>query len=177
VERIELLLKFVYFRGAGMAKNVRKGARAGAVGRPRAPEQLGPPRREPHQRPKYFQRLDAILGALEIPNIGRDERLFLQRIIHRSDMLRRVDPKRFGTANGDAQVILLLRLIAESANGPEALTLPILGAVSSCLHEGWINRGLEFFKAMDQVPLLQILATLASKLTASFYPGLHRRRK
>ena len=37
------------------------------VGRPRTPEQFGPPKPEPHQREEYVARLQSILDALEIP--------------------------------------------------------------------------------------------------------------
>ena len=56
---------------------------------------------------------------------------------------------------------MLLRSIAESANGAEALTLPIIRAVSGCLYDRWTDRGLEWLEAMDAVPLLGIFQTLS----------------
>jgi hypothetical protein len=99
-----------------------------ALGRPRAPEQFGPPKPEPHQRKEFVTRLD---------------------------------PKRF-TIRGADRVILLLRSIAETTNGAEALTLPIMRAVYSCLHhDRWTNRGLAWLEALDRVPLLEIWRTLS----------------
>jgi hypothetical protein len=128
-------------------------------GRPRAPEEFGPPKPEPHQRKVFVTRLRCIQDALEIPDLGRDERMFLQRILWRSDCLCSFDPKRF-TDRGDARIILLLRSIAETTNGTEALTLPIMRAVYSCLHDAWTDRGLAWLEALDGVPLLGILRTL-----------------
>ena len=129
------------------------------VGRPRSPEEFGPPKPEPHQREEYVARLQSILDALEIPDLGREELAYLQRLLCRTDRLRKFDPKRF-PRRGEDQVIMLLRSIAETANGPKALTLPLIKGVSSCLHDAWTNRGLEWLEAMDQVPLLEIHATL-----------------
>ena len=130
------------------------------VGRPRSPEEFGPPKPELHQREEYVARLQAILDALEIPDLGRDERLYLQRILCRTDRLHDIDPQRFKT-RGEDQVIMLLRAIAETTNGIAALTSPIMKAVGSCLHyDAWKNRGLELLEAMDQVPLLEIQSAL-----------------
>jgi len=130
------------------------------VGRPRSPEQFGPPRPQAHEREEYFKRLASILEALEIPDLGRSERLYLQRVMYRADFLRRFDPKRFANADGDAQAIMILRSIAETANGLDALTLPIIQAVSDCMHEAWTSRGLEWLAALDNVPLFDIHRTL-----------------
>lgn len=129
-------------------------------GRPRAPEEFGPPKPEPHQRKEFVARLQSILSALELPDLGRDERLYLQRILWRADWLSTFDPKRF-TIRGEDRVILLLRSIAETTNGTEALTLPIMKAVSSCLYDAWTDRGLAWLEALDRVPLLEILRTLS----------------
>ena len=91
------------------------------VGRPRAPEQSAQP--EPFEREEFAKRLQAILDALELPDLGRDERLYCQRIFWRTDRLRELDRKHFPVRSED-QVILLLRSIAEMANGIAALTLP-----------------------------------------------------
>jgi hypothetical protein len=128
-------------------------------GRP-APEVFGPPKPEAHQREAYARRLQSILDTLEISDLGRDERMYLQRTLWRPDRLRQFDPKRFAVASGEDQVVLLLRSIAETANGIAALKLPIITALSSCLHDVWTGRGLEFLEAMDKVPLLEIQTTL-----------------
>jgi hypothetical protein len=129
-------------------------------GRPRAPEEFGPPKPQPHQRKEFVTRLQAILNALELPDLGRDERMYLQRTLWRADSLCNFDPKRF-TVRGEDRVILLLRSIAETTNGTEALTLPIMKAVSSCLYDAWTDRGLAWLEALDRVPLLEILRTLS----------------
>jgi hypothetical protein len=95
----------------------------------------------------------------EISELGRDERMYCQRILWRADWLRSLDPKRFPAGGGD-RVIILLRSIFETANGADALTLPILKAVSGCMYDGWTDRGLAWLEAMDRVPLLEIQTTL-----------------
>lgn len=130
-----------------------------ARGRPRTPEELGPPKPEHHQRKEFVTRLQSILDALEIPDLGRDERMYLQRILWRADLLCSFDPKRF-TGRGEDRVVLLLRSIAETTNGAEALTLPIMEAVYSCLHDAWTDRGLAWLEALDRVPLLEMFRTL-----------------
>jgi hypothetical protein len=67
------------------------------------------------------------------------------------------DPKRF--SNGD-DVVLLLRTIAESTNGPGALTLPIVKAVSSCMKPAWTDLGLRWLEAMDAIDLVGLHTTL-----------------
>jgi hypothetical protein len=129
-------------------------------GRPRSPEEFGPPKPQPHQRKEFVTRLQAILNALELPDLGRDERMYLQRTLWRADSLCNFDPKRF-TIRGEDRVILLLRSIAETTNGAEALTLPIMKAVSSCLYDAWTDRGLAWLEALDRVPLLEILRMLS----------------
>ena len=124
------------------------------VGRPRGREVFGPKKPELYERESYFRRLDAILDALEIGELERDVRLSLQKTLQRCDSLRSVDPKRF-PEDGDGVVTMLLRSIAESSNGPSALTLPIIDAVRSCMHDAWTNRGLAWLEAMDQVPLVR----------------------
>jgi hypothetical protein len=86
--------------------------------------------------------------------------MYLQRMLLRADRLCSFDPKRF-TNHGEDQVILLLRSIAETTNGLEALTLPIMKAVSSCLDDAWTDRGLAWLEALDRVPILEILRTLS----------------
>ena len=129
------------------------------VGRPRAKEEFGPPRPEQHERQEYAARLQLVLKALEIPDLGRDERMYLQRILWRRDQLRKYDRKRFA-ARGEDQVVLLLRSIAEMSNSLAALKLSIMRALSLCLHEAWTSKGLAWLDAMDAVKLVEIEATL-----------------
>jgi hypothetical protein len=127
------------------------------AGRPRTPEAFGPPKPEPHHRQEYWKRLDAILDAMEIVELDRDARLFLQRIIRTHDALRAFDPNRF-TSRGEDDVVVILRVVAESSNGPAALTLPILRAVSGCMQDAWI--GLRLIEAYDAIDLVGLHATL-----------------
>jgi hypothetical protein len=130
-------------------------------GRPRGPEEFGPPKPDPHQRNEYAKRLQSLLDALDIPELGLDERMYLQRILWRADRLHSFDPARF-PARGANHVVFLLRSIAETTNGVAALKLPILMAVSACLDDAWTSQGLQFLEAMDQVPLLEMQAALRS---------------
>jgi hypothetical protein len=57
-----------------------------------------------------------ILKALEMPEIDKDVRLELQCRLRRSDMLRAMGM----CANGEADIVLLIRTIAESSNGQDA---------------------------------------------------------
>jgi len=131
------------------------------AGRPRTPETFGPPAAEQHERQEYAARLQLVLEALEIPDLGRSERMFLQRKIWRADQLRKYDPKRF-TTRGEDQVVILLRSIAETTNGLTALKLSIMQALSSCLHEAWTSQGLKYLDAMDAVKLVEIETNLRS---------------
>jgi len=128
------------------------------VGRPRTPEQFGPPRPEPYQREPYARHLKVVLDALEIGYLGPDERMYLQRIMWRTDRLRDCYPDRF-PARGEDSIVLTLRSITESTNGCEALVLPIIKAISSCTHEAWVNSG-SWFEALDELPLLETLKVL-----------------
>jgi hypothetical protein len=127
------------------------------VGRPRNPQ---PPRSpEPHERPEYAARLQVILDAVEIDDIPKDVRLYLQKILQRCDRLRSFDPQRF-IARGEEEVTLLLRTVFESSNGAAPLTLPILMAVSNCMRPVWVDRGLAWIEAFDHIDLATLYATL-----------------
>jgi hypothetical protein len=56
--------------------------------------------------------------------------------------------------------LLLLRSIAESANGPDALTPPIIRGVDCCMYRAWTDKGLGWLEALDRVPLLDTQARL-----------------
>ncbi|WFU40166.1 hypothetical protein QA640_39155 [Bradyrhizobium sp. CB82] len=77
----------------------------------------------------------------------------MQTLLRRYDLLRGIDPKRF-TAKGEEQVTLLLRTVFESSNGAAALTVPILRAVSGCMHKTWVEKGLAFIEAYDRIHLV-----------------------
>ena len=130
------------------------------VGRPRSPEVFGPPRPQPHEREEYFKRLASILDAVEIHDLPRDVRLYLQFLLCRCDRLRSIDAKRF-PAKGEEQITILLRTVFESSNGATALTSPILRAVSICMLPQWVDRGLEWIEAFDRIDLVGLRATLS----------------
>lgn len=121
------------------------------VGRPR-----NLPRPHVHasyEAKEFVDRLDFILRALEIDDIDDDARLYLQRQLHRHDLLRSWGVK---LATGDGHVTLLLRTINESSNGTPALVRPILEAVSLCMEPIWIDKGLRFIEAFDEIRLVEI---------------------
>jgi hypothetical protein len=128
------------------------------VGRPRS-EEFGPPKPDPHDRKEYAARLQGLLDAIEIPELGRDERRYLQRVLWRSDRLESIDKKRFPN-EGAEQVTHLLRLVFESTNGSAALKLPILRAVSDVMYPAWLAKGLAFIESFDLVDLVGLHDTL-----------------
>jgi hypothetical protein len=111
------------------------------IGRPRAPEEFGPRKPWAHESEKYWRKMQVIIEALEIGDISRDARLYLQGMLRRHDLLRDLDPKRIST-KGEELVTLLLRTIAESTNGPEALMTAMLLPVLCCMEPAWVDRGL-----------------------------------
>jgi hypothetical protein len=123
-------------------------------GRPPNPQE--PNGSEPHDRPEFATRVQSIIDALEIGDLARDVRLYLQMLLRRGDLLRATDAKRF-PETGSECVTLLLRTIAESSNGTTALTLPILRAVSSCMDPRFTDRGLLWIEFFDTVRLVELL--------------------
>jgi hypothetical protein len=96
---------------------------------------------------------------MEITDLDHDVRMYLQRRFRIFDVLRSNDPRRF-TSSGEGEVTVLLRVVSESTNGAAALTLPILRAVSACMHEVWIAQGLRLIVAFDEVGLVALHAQL-----------------
>jgi hypothetical protein len=125
------------------------------VGRPKLPE-LTITEPLQHERQEFVDRLQAIIDALEIGDLPKDVRLFLQKKLRRHDFLRSVDAKRFH-AKGEEEVTLLLRTVFESSNGPAALTSPILQAVSSCMEPRWVDQALAWIEFFDSVGLVGLL--------------------
>jgi hypothetical protein len=125
------------------------------VGRPPKPPELTIAE-APYERQHFADRLQAIIDALEIGDLSKDVRLFLQKMIRRCDLLRSVDAKRF-TAKGDERVTILLRTVFESQNGAAALTMPILQAVSGCMEPRWVDHGLAWIEFFDSVGLVELL--------------------
>jgi hypothetical protein len=130
------------------------------VGRPRNPETFGPAKPRKHESEEYWRRMQGILHAVEVDDIARDVRIYMQGVLRRCDILRKADAKRF-RVKGEERVILLLRTIVESANGPQALTLPIVVAVDAFMKTPWADLGLRWLEALDQVDLLATHKTLA----------------
>jgi hypothetical protein len=116
----------------------------------------GPKTPDPWERDEFAVRIQEILDALEISEIDRDVRLKLQRRLRRSDILRSMGI----CTNAGEEIILLLRTIAESSNGPDALVLPVITAVSRCMHPKWTGLGLRWIESFDEIPLLQMLQTV-----------------
>jgi hypothetical protein len=117
------------------------------IGRPPKPPELtiGEPH---HERREFADRLQAIIDAVEIGDLSKDVRLFLQKKLRRHDLLRSVDAKRF-PAKGDERVTILLRTVFESSNGAAALTVSILRAVSNCMEPRWVDQGLAWIEFFD----------------------------
>ena len=132
-------------------------AKGKPIGRPPKPEEPKGP--ELYERREYRDRLQVIVDALEIGDLAKDVRLYLQKILRRCDLLRSTDAKRFPTT-GEEAVTLLLRTVFETTNGAKALTLPILKAVSTCLHPVWVAKGLALLETFDRVDLVGLHATL-----------------
>src|ERR1700686_4807523 len=125
------------------------------IGRPPKPPELTIA--EPYERQEFADRLQAIVDALEIGDLPKDVRLFLQKKLRRCDILRSVDARRF-PAKGEEQVTVLLRTVFESAgNGAAALTVPVLRAVSNCMEPMWVERGLAWIEFFDSVGLVELL--------------------
>jgi hypothetical protein len=126
------------------------------VGRPPKLPELTISAPLPHERQEFVDRLQAIIDALEIGDLPKDVRLFLQKKLRRHDFLRSVDAKRFH-AKGEEEVTILLRTVFESSNGAAALTMPILPAVSGCMEPRWVDHGLAWIEFFDSVGLVRLL--------------------
>ena len=108
------------------------------VGRPRNPP--APSKTEPYERPEYAARLQAILDALEIHDLPKEARAYLQKTIRRCDLVRSINPTL--APKGEERITVLLRTVYESSNGHAALTVPIFDAVSNCAHPVWVDKGV-----------------------------------
>jgi hypothetical protein len=106
------------------------------------------------------RQVQAVLDAVEAPPIDKETRLTLQRYLYRRNrygaMFRDDD---FGT-DGRGYITMLLRTILESEGNQDALIEPVVVAVSSCMRPIWVNRGLDWIAAFDQIPLVGILNKL-----------------
>jgi hypothetical protein len=107
------------------------------------------------------KQVQAVLDAVEAPQIDRETRLTLQRYLYRRNrygaMFRDDDDFR---SDGRGYITLLLRTILESEGNQNALIEPIVSAVASSMRPIWVRRGLEWIAAFDQIPLLDILTKL-----------------
>ena len=149
-------------------------AKVKLVGRPRPPPP--PSRAEPYERPEYVARVDAVITALEIGGITKEARLYLQRTLSRCDMGRSINPG-LAAPTGEERITPLLRAIFKSSNGGRALTLPILDAVSNCLRPVWIQTGLKFIEAFDDIDLVGLHRTLTELGLADQLGARHLRKK
>ncbi|MFH0303503.1 hypothetical protein AAFX91_41680 [Bradyrhizobium sp. 31Argb] len=137
---------------------------------------------EPQDAAEFVEQLQGILDAMEIDSLPEDVASFLRFRMRRSDRLHATDAKLFPETGTD-HVVMLVRSIAESTNGPAALTVPILRAVSSCTEPLWVERGSEWLEALDEIPLLELEARIraldladdiAPLVEAAIYRRLHR---
>jgi hypothetical protein len=106
------------------------------------------------------KQVQAVLDAVEAPEIDRETRLVLQRYLYRRNrygaMFRDDD---FGS-DGRGYVTLLCRTILESEGDQNALIEPVVSAVGLCMRTIWIRRGIEWIAAFDRIPLVDILNRL-----------------
>ena len=93
-----------------------------------------------------------MLNALELTLVDADVFNTLARWVYRAD-------KYFGGDRGT--IIVALRCLAESdANGPKALTEPILRAVHAVCRPEWTCMGLAFVAAFDELDLRVLLRSM-----------------
>ena len=141
----------------------RKAGRPGLVDHddddlPPPPDRVEPP--PAWDCPAIAKKVQAVLDAVEAPQIDKETRLTLQRYLYRRNrfgaMFRDDD---FGT-DGRGYITLLLRTILESEGNQDALIEPIVSAVASSMRATWIRRGIEWIAAFDRIALLDILNKL-----------------
>ena len=119
-----------------------------AMGRPRS---IVPDDRPmPWESDAVANQVQQILDDVEAPPIDTETRRTLARWLWRRDKFE---------GDGRGHITYLLRVIVESGNG-NVLNDMVLHAVSSCLHPVWVERGLAFFDAMDQVHIGKLLETM-----------------
>jgi hypothetical protein len=139
------------------------------VGRPRIvddDDDLPPPPGSVEKPPAWdckpiAKQVQAVLEAVEAPPIDRETRLTLQRYLYRRNKYGQMfrDDDDFGT-DGRGYITLLIRTILESEGNQDALIEPVVVAVSSCMRPIWVNRGLAWLAAFDQIPLVGTLNRL-----------------
>jgi hypothetical protein len=107
------------------------------------------------------KQVQAVLDAVEAPPIDKETRLTLQRYLYRRNRYGAMfkDDDDFGT-DGRGYITLLCRTILESEGNQNALIEPVVVAVSSCMRPIWVNRGLDWIAAFDQIPLVGTLNRL-----------------
>jgi hypothetical protein len=106
------------------------------------------------------KQVQAVLDAVEAPEIDQETRLVLQRYLYRRNRYGAAfHGDDFGT-DGRGYVTLLCRTILESEGNQCALIEPIVSAVAASMRTIWIRRGIEFIAAFDRIPLLDILTKL-----------------
>jgi hypothetical protein len=140
------------------------------VGRPRRVvddddhDDLPPPPNSVEKPPAWdckpiAKQVQAVLDAVEAPQIDRETRLTLQRYLYRRNKYGAMFRDDFGT-DGRGYITLLLRTILESDGNQDALIEPIVSAVASSMRPIWVRRGLEWIAAFDRIPLMDILNKL-----------------
>jgi hypothetical protein len=106
------------------------------------------------------KQVQAVLDAVEAPPIDKETRLTLQRYLYRRNKYGEVFHDNDFGSDGSGFITLLLRTILESEGNQDALIEPVVVAVSSCMRPIWVNRGLDWIAAFDQIPLVGTLNKL-----------------
>jgi hypothetical protein len=91
--------------------------------------------------PAIAKQVQAVLDAVEAPQIDRETRLTLQRYLYRRTKYGDVFKDDFGS-DGRGYITLLLRTILESEGNQNALVEPIVSAVAGSMRTVWIRRAL-----------------------------------
>ena len=150
------------------------------VGRPRTVE-IASKRQLSNSDPwdaAISRRVQQILDALEAPPIDKATRAMFCHWISRS----RKFPEIFKNEpyGAEEKLILSCRAIVESQNNQDALIAPIVSAVSLCLRQQWVSRGVAWIEAFDQIPLVATLETLVElfgeKAAVQHFPGVLKRK-
>jgi hypothetical protein len=131
--------------------------------------------------PAIAKQVQAVLDAVEAPQIDRETMLVLQRYLYRRNRYGEMFKDDFGE-DGRGYITMLLRTILESEGNQDALVEPIVSAVASCMRTIWTRRGLEWIAAFDQIPLVDILHKLREldlfpekELEQHYATGIQRR--
>jgi hypothetical protein len=111
------------------------------------------------EAPPVAKQVQEILDAVEAPPVDKETRSTLQRYLWRRQRHGDLFRDEWGN-DGRGYITLLLRTILESEGNGDSLIEPVVVAVSSCMRPIWVNRGLDWIAAFDQIPLVGTLNKL-----------------